>query len=205
MNKPMSPGSWAMNKPEAVEITYVLQVAVMAWQVSPVQNSEMVLYCRLIRLKNVVAATKNKREKEVLTRGINHRGQSNTWANERGRLVTVMSRSSVNDEDTPIALHTIHLSVTLISGAIVTCPSGQHIVQQRASETKHRNGRLLQLWESCCSSRWRLKQVFLPVKQSIGQMRGSVTGEKCFHSVKNVFVWDADSWDLPGVLTLLLR
>lgn len=27
----------------------------MAWQVSPVQNSEMVLYCRLIRLKNVVA------------------------------------------------------------------------------------------------------------------------------------------------------
>lgn len=133
MNKPMSPGRWAMNKPEAVEITYVLQVAVMAWQVSPVQNSEMVLYCRLIRLKNVVAATKNKREKEVLTRGINHRGQSNTWANERGRLVTVMSRSSVNDEDTPIVLHAIHLSVTLISGAIVTCPSGQHIVQQRVS------------------------------------------------------------------------
>lgn len=44
-----------------------------------------------------------------------------------------MSRSSVNDEDTPIVLHTIHLSVTLISGAIVTCPSGQHIVQQRVS------------------------------------------------------------------------
>lgn len=36
------------------EATYVLH-AVMAWQVSPVQNSEMVLYCRLIRLKNVVA------------------------------------------------------------------------------------------------------------------------------------------------------
>lgn len=34
----------------------------MAWQVSPVQNSEMVLYCRLIRLKNVVAGTKIRTE-----------------------------------------------------------------------------------------------------------------------------------------------
>lgn len=38
-----------------LQTTYVLH-AVMAWQVSPVQNSEMVLYWRLIRLKNVVAA-----------------------------------------------------------------------------------------------------------------------------------------------------
>lgn len=43
-----------MNKPMVGEMTYVLQ-AVMAWQVSPVQNSEMVLYCRFIRLKKVVA------------------------------------------------------------------------------------------------------------------------------------------------------
>lgn len=34
--------------------TYVLQ-AVMAWHVSPVQNSEIVLYCRFMRLKKVVA------------------------------------------------------------------------------------------------------------------------------------------------------
>ncbi len=53
-----------MNKPKAVEITYVLQ-AVMAWQVSPVQNSEMVLYCRLIRLKNVVAVRKTRERERV--------------------------------------------------------------------------------------------------------------------------------------------
>lgn len=35
--------------------TYVLQ-AVMAWHVSPVQNSETVLYWRFMRLKKVVAA-----------------------------------------------------------------------------------------------------------------------------------------------------
>lgn len=33
----------------------MLQAALMAWQVSPVQNSDMVLYCRLMRLKKVVA------------------------------------------------------------------------------------------------------------------------------------------------------
>lgn len=62
MNKPMGLRRRAMNKPKvAAEVTYVLQ-AVMAWQVSPVQNSEMVLYCRLIRLKNVVAARTRREE-----------------------------------------------------------------------------------------------------------------------------------------------
>lgn len=37
--------------------THVLY-AVIAWHVSPVQNSEIVLYCRLMRLKNVVAVEK---------------------------------------------------------------------------------------------------------------------------------------------------
>ena len=55
------------------------------------QNSEMVLYCRLIRLKNVVAATKNKRKERSVNTGINHRGQSNTLVNERELLVPVMS------------------------------------------------------------------------------------------------------------------
>lgn len=108
---------------------------------------------------------KREGERSVNT-GINHRGQSNTWVNERELLVTVMSRSSVNDEDTPVVLHTIHLSVTLISGVTDTCTT--EILQVNtsfnsvwASETKHKNVRLLQLWESCRSSLWRLKRVFL--------------------------------------------
>jgi len=47
-------------KSDENERTYVLQ-AVMAGHVSPVQNSEIVLYCRFMRLKKVVAA-KDKRK-----------------------------------------------------------------------------------------------------------------------------------------------
>lgn len=54
--------------------TYVLH-AVIAWQVSPVQNSEMVLYCRLIRLKNVVAVEK-KREELLSVRFSSHKGDT---------------------------------------------------------------------------------------------------------------------------------
>lgn len=39
--------------------THVLHTA-MVWQASPVQNSEMVLYCRLTWWKNVVAAREEK-------------------------------------------------------------------------------------------------------------------------------------------------
>lgn len=69
LNKPVGRGRWAVNTIKAKEITYVLQ-AVMAWQVSPVQNSEMVLYCRLIRLKNVVAVVRVAEKRVVVTKNM---------------------------------------------------------------------------------------------------------------------------------------
>ena len=39
--------------------THVLHTAIV-WQASPVQNSEMVLYCRLTWWKNVVAVREKK-------------------------------------------------------------------------------------------------------------------------------------------------
>lgn len=40
-------------------VTHVLHTAIV-WHASPVQNSEMVLYCRLTWWKNVVAAREEK-------------------------------------------------------------------------------------------------------------------------------------------------
>lgn len=50
--------------------THVLHTA-MVWHASPVQNSEIVLYCRLTWWKNVVAAggEKSRRELRQLARG----------------------------------------------------------------------------------------------------------------------------------------
>lgn len=82
-----------MNKPEVWAITYVLQ-AVMAWQISPVQNSEIVLYWRLIRLKNVVAVGKRRESTRLLV--IHNTGIITTrthrqilvcqWVNDRKKI-----------------------------------------------------------------------------------------------------------------------
>lgn len=51
-----------INKRSHIRATYVLQ-AVIAGHVSPVQNSEIVLYCRLMRLKKVVAEENQRWER----------------------------------------------------------------------------------------------------------------------------------------------
>lgn len=57
----ISYGEVRVNNAGESECSYVLQADMMG-HVSPVQNSDTVLYCRLIRLKNVVAMEEKKEE-----------------------------------------------------------------------------------------------------------------------------------------------
>lgn len=161
----MGLGRWPMNKPKAVEITYVLQ-AVMAWQVSPVQNSEMVLYCRLIRLKNVVAVGKTRervhsmlfsawrllRRNKIIERTLQYTRMMwmNDWNTGRTLKWTtgVVSCSPIDDEwDSHI-----HTLIHQLTTSILSLRKENWKMGGGCSFGKH--------W-SCRSSHLKLKQVFL--------------------------------------------
>jgi len=163
----------------------------MVWQVSPVQNSEMVLYCRLMRLKNVVAVAEKTGIRRMLI---------NVWHAPHGKTTRgpcvwpcdhwVRAQSHANP-----AHHQQRVSL----GKMEITAGGwtfRNYLRRR-------------------SSHWKSKQVFLSRgkvlrnllccrNEALGEKRGVISEKKCISQSKIsvVYVRRVQTWDGSRTATL---